>query len=362
MNMDSGISIKRKIIHIDMDAFYASIEQLDNPHLRGKPVAVGGSRERGVVAAASYEARKFGVHSAMPSIRAAKLCPQITFVKPRFARYKELSQVIKGIFQEYTDLIEPLSLDEAYLDVTHCKKDILSATLIAKDIKRAIKSSTGLYASAGISYCKFLAKIASDMDKPNGLYVIPPEDAFDFLTHLPIKKFHGIGKVTAEKMKQIGIFTGADLRKLSLADLNQRYGKSGQYFYNIVRGIDERAIIPERTIKSVSAERTFDKDLMKLSEIYDRLDPIIEEVIKRYQTKSVKGKTIILKVKYGDFRQITRSTTLEKPVESKQDLIEASQKLFNQSLIDEAGVRLLGIGISNFVEETNIDHQLTIQY
>lgn len=285
----------RKIIHIDMDAFYASVEQLDHPELKGKPVAVGGNSKRGVVAAASYEARKFGVRSAMPSAKAAKLCPDLIFVQHRFPRYKDLSRQIREVFFEYTDLVEPLSLDEAYLDVTENKIGLNSATLIAKEIKKKIKDRTGLIASAGISYNKFLAKTASDIDKPDGLYVILPDDAVDFVAQLPVHRFHGIGKVTAEKMVKAGIFTGKDLRKKSLDDLTLRYGKAGKYYYNISRGIDHRKVQPSRETKSISAERTFEDDLKELDDVLQEIDRIARISFNRYRKNHEHGHTITIK-------------------------------------------------------------------
>ncbi|WP_421764848.1 DNA polymerase IV [Ekhidna sp.] len=355
----------RKIIHIDMDAFYASVEQLDNPELRGKPVAVGGNSQRGVVAAASYEARKFGVKSAMPSAKAAKQCPHLIFVPPRFPRYKELSNQIREVFFEYTDLVEPLSLDEAYLDVTENKIGLNSATLIAKEIKQKIKERTGLIASAGISYNKFLAKTASDMDKPDGLYVILPNDAEDFVASLPVHRFHGIGKVTAEKMVKAGIFTGKDLRKKNLDDLKLRYGKSGQYYYNICRGTDNREVQPVRETKSVSAERTFDRNLYEMEEIMDEVGRIATISFQRYQKSKVSnGHTITIKIKYGDFRQITRSRTYEEGINTEDQFVKMGLSLFSEDLISEEGIRLIGVGISNFAkdEPTNVSSQLTIDF
>ncbi len=352
----------RKIIHIDMDAFFASIEQRDNPDLQGKPVAVGGNSQRGVVAAASYEARKFGVHSAMPSARAAKLCPNLIFVKHRFDVYREASYIIRSIFQSYTDLVEPLSLDEAYLDVTHVKKGPPSATLIARAIKQEIKAQTQLTASAGVSYNKFLAKTASDVDKPDGLFVILPEQADEFLATLPIRKFYGIGKVTAEKMKTAGIFRGEDLRKISLEDMIRRYGKAGDYYYHICRGIDQREVKPHRERKSVSAERTFSKELMRLEEVNEKLAPIIDEVWKRYTKGNAKGKTIVLKVKYGDFRQITKSHTDPEVIDTQEQFQNSVNALLTTSLLNEEGIRLLGVGISNFQQEQkDQDLQLTLK-
>lgn len=341
----------RKIIHIDMDAFYASVEQQDNPSLRGKPVAVGGSKERGVVAAASYEARKFGVKSAMASSIAARQCPDLVFVKPRFDRYKEVSNVIREVFLEYTDLVEPLSLDEAYLDVTTNKPGLASATHIAQEIKQKVKQRTGLIASAGISYNKFLAKIASDMDKPDGLYVILPKDAMEFLRKLKVSKFFGIGRATAEKMKMAGIFTGGDIRKKSLEDLTLRYGKSGTYYYQICRGIDDREVKPDRERKSISAENTFDKNLMSLAEIKEELRNIAQITFRRYEKIGIIGKTVTIKVKYGDFKQITRSSTLNQNVITIDELIGTAENLITTDLLHESGIRLLGVGISNFHQE-----------
>lgn len=348
-----------------MDAFYASVEQLDNPKLRGKPVAVGGNSQRGVVAAASYEARKFGVKSAMPSAKAAKQCPQLIFVPPRFPRYKDLSNQIREVFFEYTDLVEPLSLDEAYLDVTENKIGLNSATLIAKEIKQKIKERTGLIASAGISYNKFLAKTASDMDKPDGLYVILPEDAADFVASLPVHRFFGIGKVTAEKMVKAGIFTGKDLRQKSLDDLKLRYGKSGQYYHNISRGIDNRKVHPSRETKSVSAERTFENNLYELADIIEEIDRIARISFDRYKrSKAHDGHTITIKLKYADFRQITRSKTSENSVNEEGEFVNTALSLMTDSLLDDEGIRLIGVGISNFKkdEEPTQPSQLTLAF
>ena len=355
----------RKVIHIDMDAFYASVEQLDNPELKGKPVAVGGNSQRGVVAAASYEARKFGVKSAMPSVKAARQCPQLIFVPPRFSRYKELSSQIREVFFEYTDLVEPLSLDEAYLDVTENKIGLNSATLIAREIKQKIKERTGLIASAGISFNKFLAKTASDMDKPDGLYVILPEEAEDFVASLPVHRFHGIGKVTAEKMVRAGIFTGKDLRKKSLEDLKLRYGKSGQYYYHISRGIDHRSVQPARETKSISAERTFENNIYEQAEILNEIERIAHISFDRYKrSKASDGHTITIKLKYADFRQITRSKTLEKSINDENSFAEVALSLMNEGLLREEGIRLIGVGISNFKqdEEPAKPNQLTLNF
>lgn len=348
-----------------MDAFYASVEQLDNPELRGKPVAVGGNSQRGVVAAASYEARKFGVKSAMPSAKAAKICPNLIFVPHRFPRYRELSQQIREVFFEYTDLVEPLSLDEAYLDVTENKIGLNSATLIAKEIKQKITERTGLIASAGISYNKFLAKTASDMDKPDGLFVILPEEAEDFVSRLPVHRFHGIGRVTAEKMVKAGIFTGKDLRKKSLEDLKLRYGKSGQYYYNICRGIDHRKVEPVRETKSVSAERTFDHNLFEIEEIKEHIERIANISFDRYKrSKANDGHTLTIKLKFGDFKQVTRSKTLEKAINEKATYLSIARQLMTEDLLDEKGIRLIGVGISNFRKDEGLDEpsQLTLEF
>lgn len=303
----------RKIIHIDMDAFFASVEQRDNPSLKGKPVAVGGSSERGVVAAASYEARKYGVRSAMSSKIAAQKCPHLIFVKPRFESYRAVSHQIREIFAEYTPLIEPLSLDEAYLDVTNNLKGIESATQIAIEIKEKIKMRTQLTASAGVSYNKFLAKIASDFNKPDGLYIIKPKQGPLFVETLEIDRFHGIGKVTAQKMHKMGIFTGKDLREYDEAFLVKHFGKIGRYYYQIARGIDTRIVNPERIRKSVGSENTFMQDLEARAEIQLGLEPLIEDVW-RYCTKhEIFGRTVSLKVKYNDFQIVTRSRTTLSP-------------------------------------------------
>ena len=347
-----------------MDAFYASVEQRDNPELKGKPIAVGGNKERGVVAAASYEARQYGVKSAMPSAIAARRCPDLIFVKPRFERYKEVSKQIHQVFHEYTDLVEPLSLDEAYLDVTTTKIGKPSATLIAQEIRKKILDRAQLTASAGISYCKFLAKTASDVNKPNGLFVILPEDAEEYLRTMPIHRFHGIGKATAEKMKLAGIFTGGDLRKKSLEDLAIRYGKAGAYYYNICRGIDKRGVIPDRERKSISAERTFDHNIMRLDEVHQEIKRIAEITYSRYEKTEARGKTITIKVKYGDFKQITKSHSLDQIIKDPTTLINESLHLANEDIMREEGIRLLGVGISNFQDDapSKQNEQLTLLF
>ena len=337
----------RKIIHIDMDAFYASVEQRDNPELQGKPVAVGGSRERGVVAAASYEARKFGVRSAMPSVIAARKCPNLIFVRPRFESYKVVSQQIREIFAEYTPLIEPLSLDEAYLDVTENLKGISSATEIAKEIKIKIKERTQLTASAGISYNKFLAKIASDYNKPDGLFVIKPNQGEKFVEDLDVYRFHGIGKVTAEKMNKMQIFNGLDLRQKDEAFLRKHFGKAGSYYYNIARAVDNRPVNPDRIRKSVGSENTFETDLETRAELEAGLSPLIEDVWRYCERSHGYGRTINLKVKYADFQQITRSKTTLSPVMDKAFFEKIAFELLSQIQPVEKGVRLLGISLSN---------------
>ena len=329
-----------------MDAFYASVEQLDNPDLAGKAIAVGGSEERGVVAAASYEARKFGVRSAMSSIIAKRNCPHLIFVKPRFERYREISNQIREIFLEYTDLVEPLSLDEAYLDVTINKKGNPSATLIANEIREKIKEKTGLNASAGISINKFIAKVASDINKPNGQKTINPEEVQEFLENLQIRKFHGVGKVTAEKMYQLGIFKGSDLKQKSEEFLTEHFGKSGAHYYNVVRGIHLSEVKPNRIRKSLGAERTFDENIS--SEIYmlGRLESIAEEIERRLKKSKVSGKTITLKIKYSDFTLQTRSKTVPYFIASKDILLETARELLFQEKMKES-VRLLGITLSN---------------
>ena len=353
----------RKIIHIDMDAFYASVEQRDNPELRGKPVAVGGSRERGVVAAASYEARKFGVRSAMASVVAARKCPNLIFVKPRFDAYKMASNQIREVFLEYTPLVEPLSLDEAYLDVTENLKEITSATEIAKEIKIKIKERTGLTASAGVSYNKFLAKLASDYNKPDGLFVIKPNQGEKFVEVLDVYRFHGIGKVTAEKMNKMEIFTGMDLRQKDEAFLRKHFGKAGGYYYDIARAIDNRSVNPDRIRKSVGSENTFDKDLETRIELEAGLLPLIEDVWRYCERTKGYGRTVNLKVKYLDFQQITRSKTTFSPIMDKAFFEKISFGLLEQIQPVGKGIRLLGISLSNleFADEM-VGKQLTLNF
>lgn len=340
----------RKIIHVDMDAFYASVEQLDNPDLRGKAIAVGGGSSRGVVSAASYEARKFGVRSAMAGQIARRLCPELIFVKTRFDRYREISNRIRAIFFEYTDLVEPLSLDEAYLDVTQNKKGNPSATLIAKEIRAQIKEKTGLNASAGISINKFIAKVASDINKPNGQKTVNPEEVLDFLENLEIRKFYGVGKVTTEKMYRLGIFTGIDLKNKSLDFLQEHFGKSGNFYYNVVRGIHTSVVKTERIRKSLGAERTFSENISSEIFMLERLENIAQEIEKRLKKSDVAGKTITLKIKYSDFTLKTRSKTLPYFIRSKDIILETAKELLFQEKLQNS-VRLLGITLANLNTE-----------
>lgn len=343
--MQSNLPI-RKIIHVDMDAFYASVEQMDNPELRGKPVAVGGSEKRGVVSAASYEARKFGVRSAMSGLMAKRNCPEIIFVKPRFDRYHEISKQVKKIFYDYTDKVEPLSLDEAYLDVTENKKGNPSATLIAKEIRNRIYKEVGLTASAGISVNKFVAKVASDYNKPNGQKTVNPEDVLEFLEDLDIRKFYGVGKVTAEKMYQKGIFAGKDLKSKSADYLEQNFGKAGRTYYYIVRGIHNSEVKPNRIRKSLAAERTFSENLSSEIFMLEKLDRIAKEVSRRLTKSKIAGKTITLKIKYSDFTLQTRSKTLPYFVSDKTIILDTAKDLLYQEKLSNS-VRLLGISLSN---------------
>ncbi|UXS43064.1 DNA polymerase IV (plasmid) [Agrobacterium tumefaciens] len=340
--------LQRKILHIDMDAFYASVEQRDNPELRGKPVAVGGSAARGVVAAASYEARAFGVRSALPSITAKRRCPDLIFVPPRFDVYRAVSSQIREVFAEHTDLIEPLSLDEAYLDVTENKQGIPIATEIATIIRARIKEATGLNASAGISYNKFLAKMASDLNKPNGQAVITPRMGPAFVEALAVKKFHGVGPATAAKMEKLGILTGADLKAKSLAFLQENFGKSGGWYYRIARGIDERPVQPDRPRKSVGVEDTFVTDIFELEAARRELSPLIDKVWRYCQDRSIRGRTVTLKVKFSDFQQITRSRTAHSVV-GREDFEQITTTLLDQIFPVEKGIRLLGVTLSNLV-------------
>jgi len=340
----------RKIIHIDMDAFYASVEQRDNPELRGKPLAVGGG-VRGVVAAASYEARKFGIRSAMPSVTAKRRCPDLIFVKPRFDAYRAVSEQIRAIFRDYTPHVEPLSLDEAYLDVTDDLKGIGVATVIAEEIRARIRAETGLTASAGVSYNKFLAKLASDQNKPDGLCVVTPARGEAFVAGLPVKRFHGVGPKTAEKMARLGIETGADLRVQSRAFLDHHFGSSGEYYWNLARGICHRVVKADRPYKSVSAEDTFMEDLTDGAALLAELDRIARHVWDRIEKKGLAGRTVTLKVKYRDFRIVTRARSLPRAVAGREEFVETSAALLRGLLPVEKGVRLLGAGLSNLSEE-----------
>lgn len=340
----------RKIIHVDMDAFYASVEQRDNPELRGKPLAVGGAAARGVVAAASYEARAFGVRSAMPSVTAKRKCPELIFVPPRFDVYRGVSAQIRAVFAEHTDLIEPLSLDEAYLDVTQNRLNIASATTIAEMIRAKILLVTGLTASAGISYNKFLAKMASDQNKPNGQFVITPRQGPAFVETLPVKKFHGVGPATAAKMEGLGIETGADLKERSLPFLQQHFGKSGRWYYQIARAVDERAVEPDRPRKSIGAEDTFATDIFDLDASLAELDPLIAKVWDYCEGRGIRGRTVTLKVKFADFQQITRSRTVASPLELT-DFKQLAAGLLITVFPVPKGIRLLGVTLSSLGDE-----------
>jgi DNA polymerase-4 len=337
----------RKIIHVDMDAFYASVEQRDNPELRGKPVAVGGAAARGVVAAASYEARAFGVRSAMPSVTAARKCPDLVFVKPRFEVYRAVSQQIREIFADYTPLIEPLSLDEAYLDVTDNLKSMPIATEIAEEIRARIKAATGLNASAGISYNKFLAKMASDLNKPNGQAVITPKNGPAFVESLAVSKFHGVGPATAEKMHRLGIVTGADLKAKSLEFLAAHFGKSGPYFYGIARGVDNRQVKPDRERKSVGAEDTFAEDLVALDIAQREIMPLVGKVWAYCDKHRISAKTVTVKIKFSDFQQITRSRTMSQALSGPAEMALVARQLIETAFPFRKPVRLLGVTLSN---------------
>ena len=352
--MENPIPIAtRKIIHVDMDAFFAAVEQRDNPALIGKPVAVGGGSKRGVLTTASYEARKFGIRSAMPGFKAKALCPDLIFVKPRFDAYKEVSVKIREIFSRYTDLIEPLSLDEAYLDVTECKLDFVYAQDIAAAIKDDILRETQLTASAGVSYCKFIAKIASDIDKPDGLTVIKPKQAISFLETLAIEKFYGVGKVTAKKMKDQGIHTGLDLKGWTKLDLATQFGKSGRFYYDIVRGVDDRPVKAERIRKSLGVERTFQENISDLDELIERLEKLIYTFLARLEKNNSFGKTMTLKMKTADFQIITRSQSQGFPIRERTMIEDMAKQLLINNFEEGMAIRLMGLTSSNFVEESN---------
>jgi DNA polymerase IV len=347
---------QRKIIHVDMDAFFASVEQRDQPEYQGKPLIVGGQpNSRGVVAACSYEARKFGIHSAMPCSRAYRLCPQAIFVPPRFEAYREVSQQIREIFWQYATQVEPLSLDEAYLDVTYTADFDGSATRIAQAIKAEILAKTQLNASAGVSYNKFLAKIASDMDKPNGLYVIKPDQGLAFVADLPIGKFHGIGPATEAKMQKLGIQTGADLRQKTLVELVERFGKSGQYYYNIARAIDERPVRSTRVRKSLGKETTFAEDILSIQLLTETLNGLAEQVLTKLSEQELQAKTITLKVKYANFQQVTRAQSVDTTLE-----INAVKRwipqLLKRTKAGEQAVRLVGLSLSG-LEKADVESE-----
>lgn len=334
-----------------MDAFFASVEQRDNPELRGKPIAVGGGGPRGVVAAASYEARQYGVRSAMAGSKARQLCPHLIFVRHNFDRYKEVSRQIREIFHEYTDLVEPLSLDEAYLDVTFPKMGPPSATIIAQTLRRRIFETTQLTASAGVSYCKFLAKMASDLNKPNGMALILPHEAEDFLEKLSIEKFHGIGKATAAKMRKIGIHNGYDLKQRSLIELARRFGKTGRFYYNIVRGIDERRVQSHSVRKSISVENTFLTDLDQTEDMMEQLAEIAQDLQRRIERADNPGRTLTLKVKYADFQSVTRSKTVDHDISAADEMLALARLLLADTEALTKKVRLLGLGVSNLRRE-----------
>ena len=352
----------RKIIHIDMDSFFASVEQRDFPEYKGKALVVGHRGPRSVVAAASYEARKYGVYSAMPMSVALQKCPHLIVVPHRFEVYREVSRNIQNIFHEYTDLVEPLSLDEAFLDVTHAKKGPASASLIAMEIKKEIQKREGLIASAGVSYNKFLAKIASDMDKPDGFFLIKPEDAERFLEELDIGLFYGVGKKTEQKMHKMSIFKGRDLKLLTRQELLKHFGKAGSYFYDVVRGDDDRPVVSFRERKSIGAERTYETDLFDINEVKEKLAIVIDIMWNRCETKKKIGKTLTLKLRYADFTTITRSSTHSQPF-TKEDVNTTMLDLLPNEEIKERGVRLLGATMSNFqFESPQYSKQMTIDF
>lgn len=359
--MAGEAALVRKIIHVDMDAFYASVEQRDNPELRGKPVAVGGSSKRGVVAAASYEARVFGVRSAMPSVTAKRQCPDLVFVKPRFEAYKAVSRHIREIFERYTDHIQPLSLDEAYLDVTQDKQGIGSAVKIAKAIRAAIREETGLTASAGVSYNKFIAKLASDQNKPDGLCVILPEQGAEFVASLPVRRFHGVGPRTAEKMAKLGVNTGADLAQKDEAWLAHHFGSWGGYLFQAARGIDLRPVNAHAVRKSIGAESTYFDDKRSEAELRDALEEIVDIVWERIDRHHAQGRTLVLKARYSDFRTITRSRTAGHILATREAIAQVGHVLLDQILPVEMGVRLLGLTLSGLVSQNDLPDATTPQ-
>ena len=347
----------RKIIHVDMDAFYASVEQRDDPGLRGLPVAVGGSSRRGVVAAASYEARKFGVRSAMPSVTAKRQCPALIFVPPRFEVYRDISHQIRAIFRDYADEVEPLSLDEAYLDVSADKAGLGSATAAAKLIRQRIREETGLTASAGVSYNKFIAKLASDQNKPDGLAIIPPGQGAEFVQTLSIRRFHGIGPVTAAKMEGLGIFSGADLAAKDPVWLATHFGNSAEWLFNLARGIDHRRVKSNRPLKSLGGERTFFNDLITDTEIREALAHVCTVVWDRAAKKGARGRTVTLKLRYADFRTITRAKSVPRPILDGNSLLAAGEAILGPLLPTEQGIRLLGVTLSKFEGEEDAEEE-----
>jgi DNA polymerase IV len=352
----------RKIIHVDMDAFYAAVEQRDNPQLRKKPVVVGGRPDsRGVVATCSYEARQFGIHSAMSCARAYQLCPDVIFVRPRFDVYVQVSQDIRNIFLSYTDLVEPLSLDEAYLDVTVNKQDIQSATWIAQRIRQEIRQQTGLTASAGVSYNKFLAKIASDVNKPDGLTVVTPEQAEQFIADLPIRRFNGVGRVTEKKMLSLGIRTGLDLYLHSLEELQRYFGKSGQYYYGIARGIDPRPVTPNRIRKSIGKETTLGDDIADVSQMVTIIGNLADKVAAVLEQKQTSGLTLTLKVKYADFQIVTRSISGETPIETAAEILVLAEKMLRKTDAGNRAVRLLGVTISHLTTDILVNESFQME-
>ena len=357
VNRNYGATVKqRKIVHVDMDAFYAAVEQRDNPALRGKPVIVGGDPgSRGVVATCSYEARAFGIHSAMPSARAYRLCPQAIFVRPRFDAYRDVSLKIRELFHEYTDMVEPLSLDEAFLDVTENKPGIEYASHVAREILQEIFQRTRLTASAGVSYNKFLAKIASDVKKPAGLTVVTPEQAEEFIALLPIRHFHGVGRVTEKRMLTRGIVNGSDLRQCSLEDLQRWFGKSGQYYYDIARGVDKRAVVPNRVRKSIGTETTLGEDCADKGEMVLILDKLSKKIEALLSARNTSGLTLTLKVKYDDFQNVTRSLTQVKPIEDAETMLSLAEEMLVRTEAGMRPVRLLGLTISNLTTDIPVD-------
>ena len=352
----------RKIIHVDMDAFYASVEQRDAPELRGRPVAVGSAKGRGVVAAASYEARAFGVRSAMPSVTALRRCPDLVFVPPRFDVYRAVSRDIHAIFADYTDLIEPLSLDEAYLDVSEDRRALGSAQAIAREIRARIHAATGLTASAGVSYNKFIAKLASDQNKPDGLCVIPPAKGAAFVAALPVKRFHGVGPVTAAKMARLGIETGADLRAQTPAFLRAHFGSHADYLHGAARGIDHRPVRADRTAKSIGAERTFDTDLSHAADLRAALERVADAAWTRIERYEARGRTVTLKLRHGDFRTVTRARSLATAIATREALLETGWALLRAELPVERGIRLLGLTLSGMVRDDDEEAQPALPF